>query len=379
MTYKNFFDFLRFSLIDGEEVPRDLSPEDWQELYGIGLRQSVLGVMFAGVKKLPKGVAPPNKTLMQWVAMSNEIRRRNIRVNTVAGEIFDALTRDGFRCCVLKGQGNALMYADPYSRAAGDVDIWMCGYKDEGAPEGYVYPDMVKMRRRVMDYVNGHFKVDEVRFHHVCFCYHDVDIEAHFAPSVKEIPKYNRRFLEWCQKEAPRQSEHYVELPENTGRIAIPTVRFNLVYQMQHIFKHFFDMGIGMRQIVDYWHLLMAFEGDARERTKLQEELRHQGLYKFARAVMWVLSETLHLPKEKMVVDVDERRGRLLLAEIINGGNFGKYDTKYGDITHKSMGGKYFTKTYRNLTFVRYYPEEALCEPVFRTLQFLWRKKKGWA
>ncbi len=235
------------------------------------------------------------------------------------------------------------------------------------------------MRHKVMDYVERHFNVEEVRFHHACFTYNDIEVEAHFAPSVKEIPKYNRRFLEWCQKEAPRQSENYVSLPEGTGRIAIPTVHFNLIYQMQHIFKHFFDMGIGMRQIVDYWHVLNLFEGDTQERLSLQEELRWHGLHKFAGGVMWVLGETLHLPKEKMLVPQDERRGRLLLSEILNGGNFGKFDTKYGDITRKSMGGKYFTKTYRNLSFIRYYPEEALCEPVFRTIQFLWRKRKGWA
>ncbi len=378
MAYDKFFEFLRFSLMDSEMDAKDISAEEWQEIYALGTSQAVLGVLFAGIKKLPQGIVPPKKILMQWVAMSNEIRRGNIRVNTAASELFSQMERDGFRCCVLKGQGNSLMYADPYSRTAGDVDIWVCGYKDEHALGGYVYPSMDIMRTKVVDYVERHFKIDEVRFHHASFHYHDVEIEAHFAPLVKEIPRQNRRFQEWCRKEAPLQSEHYVELPEDTGRIAVPTIGFNLVYQMHHIFKHFFDMGIGMRQIVDYWHLLNAFEGDAREILQIQEDFRMQGLYNFARAVVWVLSKTLHLPKQKMIVAPDERRGRLLLSEILNGGNFGKFDTKYGDITRKSMGGKYFMKTYRNLSFVRYYPEEALSEPMFRTLQFFWRKKKGW-
>ena len=50
---------------------------------------------------------------------------------------------------------------------------------------------------------------------------------------------------------------------------------------------------------------------------------------KFARAVMYVLHEALGLSEEKMIAPMDEKRGKLLLAEILNGGNFGrKYSVK---------------------------------------------------
>ena len=48
---------------------------------------------------------------------------------------------------------------------------------------------------------------------------------------------------------------------------------------------------------------------------------------------MYVLHETLGLSEEKMIVPMDERRGKLLLAEILNGGNFGQHFTKYGHFT----------------------------------------------
>ena len=79
--------------------------------------------------------------------------------------------------------------------------------------------------------------------------------------------------------------------------------------------------------------------------------------------------------EDKMIVPVDEKRGKLLLAEILNGGNFGKHFTKYGGFTHQSMGKKYFLKIWRNMHFVRYYPAEALSEPIFRTWHFFWRMK----
>ena len=107
----------------------------------------------------------------------------------------------------------------------------------------------------------------------------------------------------------------------------------------------------------------------------VQRELKYLGLWKFAGAVMFVLKEVLGLSEDKMIVPVDEKRGRLLLAEILNGGNFGKHFTKYGGFTHQSMGKKYFLKIWRNMHFVRYYPAEALCEPIFRTWHFFWRMK----
>ena len=107
----------------------------------------------------------------------------------------------------------------------------------------------------------------------------------------------------------------------------------------------------------------------------VQRELKYLGLWKFAGAVMYVLHEVLGLAEDKMIVPVDEKRGKLLLAEILDGGNFGRHFTKYAGFTHQSMGKKYFLKIWRNMHFVRYYPAEALCEPLFRTWHFFWRLK----
>ena len=121
-----------------------------------------------------------------------------------------------------------------------------------------------------------------------------------------------------------------------------------------------------------------AFTTDSSASTALdvvQRELKYLGLWKFAGAVMFVLHEVLGLAEDKMIVPMDEKRGRLLLAEILDGGNFGRHFTKYARFTHQSMRKKYFLKIWRNMHFVRYYPAEALCEPLFRTWHFFWRMK----
>ena len=137
-----------------------------------------------------------------------------------------------------------------------------------------------------------------------------------------------------------------------------------------------------MRQIIDYYYvvisdyLLVINDESLGIRDTLQRELKHLGLWKFAGAVMYVLHETLGLSEEKMIAPMDEKRGKLLLAEILNGGNFGQHFTKYGHFTQQGMAKKYFLKIWRNMHFVRYYPAEALSEPIFRTWHFFWRKWK---
>ena len=163
------------------------------------------------------------------------------------------------------------------------------------------------------------------------------------------------------------QCSNVVSLPDGIGEIAVPTLAFNVIYQLTHLYHHFFDEGIGMRQIIDYYYVVSMLNVNCEMLTWLPKELKHLGLWKFAGAVMYVLHEALGLSEEK--------RGKLLLAEILNGGNFGKHFTKYGHFTQQGMAKKYFLKIWRNMHFVRYYPAEALSEPIFRTWHFFWRLK----
>ena len=145
-----------------------------------------------------------------------------------------------------------------------------------------------------------------------------------------------------------------------------------MIYQLTHLYHHFFDEGIGMRQIIDYYYVVNNDELLVIRDTLLRE-LKYLGLWKFAGAMMYVLHESLGLSEEKMIAPMEEKRGKLLLAEILNGGNFGQHFTKSGHFTQQGMAKKYFLKIWRNMHFVRYYPAEALSKPIFRTWHFFWR------
>lgn len=174
----------------------------------------------------------------------------------------------------------------------------------------------------------------------------------------------------YFRQSAEEQFLHKVRIGET--EVAIPTARFNVIYQLVHIYNHLFQEGIGLRQIVDYYFVVIRDELLVIRGT-LRRDLKHLGLWKFARAVMYVLHEVLGLSEEKMIAPMDEKRGKMLLAEILNGGNFGQYDERYG-FGHSSFGHN-IQRLYRDLRLVRFYPAEALSEPIFRTWHFFWRMK----
>lgn len=359
------FDFLKYCLGGKDNMSNVVADIDWQQLYSFASKQAILGLCFEGIERLGREYPDELKRnpidrnlLMTWMAKAQQIHRQNMKVNAVAGRLFSLLKKGGMRCCVLKGQGNALMYPNPYSRNPGDIDVWINASREE-----------------ITEYAKCHFKLeDDIRFHHLETTMDGVPVELHFFPGIMNNPVYNARLQKWFKRNADLQCSNVVSLPDGIGEIAIPTTAFNVIYQLTHLYHHFFDEGIGMRQIIDYYYIVNNDELLV-IRDTLQKKLKQLGLWKFAGAVMYVLHEVLGLSEDKMIAPMDEKRGRLLLAEILEGGNFGRHFTKYAGFTHQSMGKKYFLKIWRNMHFVRYYPAEALCEPLFRTWHFFWRLK----
>ena len=360
------FLFLRYSLGDKVDLSMVVSNMDWRQLYSFATKQTIIGICFDGIRRLSEEYPEELKKnpierdlLMTWMGVSQQIRRQNMKVNGVAAKLYSMLREDGLRCCILKGQGNALMYPNAYSRNPGDIDVWVNA-----------------SREQITEYAKKHFELgDDIRYQHIETSADGVPVELHFFPCTMNNPIYNARLQKWFKRNVDLQCSNVVSLPDCIGEIAIPTMTFNVIYQLTHLYHHFFDEGIGMRQIIDYYYVVSMLNVNCEMLTWLPKELKYLGLWKFAGAVMYVLHEALGLSGEKMIAPMDEKRGKLLLAEILNGGNFGRHFTKYGHFTQQGMAKKYFLKIWRNMHFVRYYPAEALSEPIFRTWHFFWRMK----
>ena len=238
-----FFDFLRFCIGSAKEIPDSLKEADWQELYAIAKKQALLGVLFDGIKKLPaEHMGMKKELLLQWMAESQMLEKANVRLNDAAIHVSEWFRKKGFRTCILKGQGNALMYSNPYSRTPGDIDIWV-----EGGD------------KRVISFVRSISPHEKACYHHIEFPpYKGVEVEVHYRPSFLLCFWHNRRLQKYYERVKEEQFSHRVMLGEQ-GEIAIPTVEFNLIFQLTHIFTHLMNEGIGLRQLLDYYYVICDF------------------------------------------------------------------------------------------------------------------------
>lgn len=107
---KIFFDFLRFSIGSAKEIPDTLKEADWKELYRIAQKQALLGVLFYGIQRLPKELAPEQKLLMQWMVMVEQKSAISMqRVILLRDEAWSYRPgRPGYADCVPRNPSSAI-------------------------------------------------------------------------------------------------------------------------------------------------------------------------------------------------------------------------------------------------------------------------------
>ena len=105
----------------------------------------------------------------------------------------------------------------------------------------------------------------------------------------------------------------------------------------------------------------------------VQKELKELGLGKFAGGIMYIMQEVFGMPASRLIVPPNEKYGKFVLNEVLEAGNFGKHDARnrFGRLKL----GHNLQRVYRDIRLVKFFPAEALCEPLFRTWHFFWRLK----
>ena len=347
-----FFSLIRCGIGNEKALPYTPMPEQWHELFDIAKKQTLAGIAFAGIKELPQEQRPPKEILLQWFQLSNIIQKKNADLNRKSVFVAKKFLHDGFRNCILKGQGVAQLYPDPTLRTPGDIDIWL-----EGGC------------KKALAYVRKHIKDCTPTYPHVDFpITPGLDIEIHYRPTWMYNPFADKCMQAYFDGQADEQFCNTVHTPD--GNFNAPTVAFNRIYMLLHIYRHLFFEGIGMRQLLDYYFVMKQGMTD-NEKQQYRNTTREFGIERFSGAVMYVMQRMFHLDCSLMPVEPNTRHGKFLLREIMLAGNFGKHDTRY--IQNGGIFPKLFNNTRRLLTLMWYYPKEALWIPYFKTWHCFWQ------
>lgn len=360
-------EFLRFALGITPRPALDLDEKGWKRLYNLGFKHAILGVVFEGMSRFRgMGGELPEEVMDKGITAAISTEKKNRKMNRVAEGLARQLEADGFRCCLLKGQGNNLLYPNVYSRTPGDIDVWVIGNGGEPADV-----------KSVISYARSHKTGARAVYHHVDYGkYEGVEVELHYRPSFMTNPVHNRRLQKWFASQAAEQSSNKAELPDDAGVVPVPTPEFNAVYQLAHINTHLLNSGFGLRHIIDYYYVIMALK----DRDEIHDTLKHLGLKRIAGAMMWILQDLFDLPEDKMVARPEEKAGRSLLKDVMRSGNFGNAGRKKDQAPQTQSRGSWRLKLQKNvmrlqrdIRMVRYFPSECLCEPFFRIWHFFWR------
>ena len=313
------------------------------------------------------GNKPNEDDVMDWMAETAKLRKRNLLLFEKSTDITRRFHDDDFNCCILKGQGNALHYPMPELRTSGDIDIWV--WPSDG--------QVKSVRQEIGNYVWKSFPDAKMMYLHIDYpIYEKVPVEVHVYPSILNNPVRNKKLQQYFNSQKTDVDNHCVSynFDGNSFSFPVPTDSFNRIFELCHIMHHEFDEGIGLRQLIDYFYLLRRGFTDE-ERKHDCELLLSFGMYRFAAAVMYIMKKVLGLKDKYLLMPPDDKAGRLLLRDIIRGGNFGKYNKSFAHDGKDINPKRYFYKTFHNLSLVRYYPSETLWEPLFRTWHFFWRRR----
>ena len=372
-----FFELLQIAIGNRQAFTSCPTDVEWESLYGICEKHALLGIAFAGVERLPKEQVPPFDVLAEWVHDAQVAKERNEKLNAECDALTKWLERDGFGSCILKGQSNQVNFPEHLRdyRTAGDIDVWVMPKGEEDVP-------LRKRRRSVMKYVKEKVGDQRVIYHHVDFPVMKTEVEIHFTPSWMKNPFHNHRMQKYFERE-------WNNIEKTDYGFYIPSSCLNVVYQLTHIYRHLFNEGIGLRQIIDYYFVLRKFEGlkGCGERLEIMNVIERLGLKTFASAVMWVIQEVLvpSLPscEDKdwqkccpwMICKPNENEGRFLLSEILQAGNFGMHDERANGEYNSGTLSHTIYKIKRNLRLSISYSSEVLWAGYFFMLQNygLWR------
>ena len=206
-----FFTMLCSAVIKQPMEPFAMTPYEYKAMMDMAEKQSVQGLIIECLihsqTKLEK------KCVIHMMKVKNAFAAENRKLNQRAVEVGRLFEEAGFRYCIIKGQGNTLMYPNPMSRTPGDIDIWIEGTRTQ-------------ISQFVKDKCPG---VRDGRLHIYIPIFDDAEVEVHYRPYMMNGFISDKRLRKWASENAEKQFSHQVRLPETDGFVNISTPSFNII------------------------------------------------------------------------------------------------------------------------------------------------------
>ena len=344
-TQKQFFSLLCAGLWNSP-ANSDLFSKDteWEAIINMSRMQTVSGVLFDGVSKLPLGKQPPATLLRSLFHIVVCIEQSNFLLDKCLTGIVSAINKEDIHSVLLKGQGVARNYPNPAHRQCGDIDIYVGDEKSAKATSVLLnIGAQQKSKTRTKRIIHEDFQLGEV------------SIELHLFADVTWNPFRDRKFQRWTKKHLFGDKLRTCKI--NETNISLPPVNFDALYIFNHIFHHFISIGIGLRQICD-WTLYLHTFSEHINRDDLYKDLKTFGLLKEWQVFGYIVVNNLGLPEERFPFYTNKYNisAKRVLDKILQTGNFGNYNPDRGNRPEGSISGKMHFIYFRLRWLIKLFP-----------------------
>lgn len=291
-----------------------LTDTEWRYILNLSVKQTVTALVYEGVCRLPEDLMPADGVMLKWVAMTDNIERRNVVMDKKVAGLVTFFSYNGLFPVLKKGQGVASFYMKPHLRECGDIDIY--------------FPDEKDRKKAVELVVREGGKVDTMPDGAMTFGWRGTDVEIH-ADLLDIQNPFKKSYLLSLERE-------YGFVTEDIGGtgVSVPSPMLNLILLNTHIMKHALGWGIGLRQVCDMARLCYSLHGEF-DSMEMKRICRKLGIDRWSRLLHGFMVENLGLDKQFLPYSDMYSSSSTLMNIIMEGGNFGF--SRRGNTEEKSI------------------------------------------
>jgi len=343
---KKLFPYLRHYLDNKQAAPVFPDEALLDHLIDVSRKQGVPGILFDELENLRRSSDNLSSGYAKLMSMALQIELFNERCDRECKTLWDTISQNEKKVCLLKGQGMAGLYPMPYRRQCGDIDIWIPGRIED-----------------TISFAKGLWPIDEIVYHHChAHVFKKTSVELHFTPSWMFSPITNGRLQKYFDLQAERQCAN---IDPRLG-ISVPTPDFNSVFLTVHAYRHLFDEGIGLKQCLDLFFTLKQLDRKGRESA--EATLRKLNMKRFTSGLMYILHKHLGLDSKYLLFKPDTKAGEAIMRSMGIEMRLGK----------ERFPKRIYLKWLRRIRFLFLFTDEVIWAGWFKTWQYLWRTIKSY-
>ena len=343
-----FFQLLRAGLWEKPVKVSQFLPMDLDTIYSLAREQTVMGLITSGLGHVEDVAISKNET-RRFIIDVGGIVARNNQMNDFIASLMATLNNEGIKAVLVKGQGVAQFYERPLWRSCGDVDLLLDAANFEKA-KACLVPRAHNVEEELSDRKHIAMRIDsfEVELHGTMSSMTNPSVDDYLSKTIENM-FLKRELADWNCNGVP---------------MLLPSPDNNILIVFTHILQHFFNGGLGFRQVCDWCRVLWKTK-EGIDLLFLKNSLEEMRVMTEWKAFGCVAVDYLGMPLEAMpFYDPSfHNKADRVVRNIMTVGNFGhnrdnSYQRKYSRLLRKLIS--FWRMLSDTIVHFRIFPLDAL-------------------